>query len=246
MTRLVLVHGSVGNGLSAWSEQVELGDARELLVVNRPGFPPGPLVDHVDFEEHADWLVDQLRAGDHLCGHSYGGVVSLVATGKFPELSSLTVIEPPAFGLAAGNPDVDALVTAAQNHWATCEREPHAFLTGFYRCITGRDVDLPNPLPADVEQGARTLMVERGPWEAQPPLAAIADTGLPTLVVSGGWSPAFDAVCHELVSALGSEYAVHPGAGHNAQAAPGFNDTLTAFLDRVESGRCDQIGRAHV
>ena len=206
-----------------------------MLVVNRPGFPPGPLVDRVDFAEHADWLINELQPGDHLCGHSYGGVVSLMAATRFSHLASLTVIEPPAFGLAAGNPQVDVLVSSLKDHWATCERDPHTFLTGFYSRVAGREITLANPLPPDLEQGARVLMVERGPWEAQPALSAIAANGLPTLVVSGGWSPAFDAVCHALVSNLGSDFVVLEGSGHNAQSAPGFNDALEGFLDRVES-----------
>ena len=95
MERIVFVHGSVGNGES-WAKQRVLADRFELLIVNRPGFPPGPLVDRIDFEEHARWVAAQLRPGDHLCGHSYGGVVSLYAAAQAPALASLTVVEPPA------------------------------------------------------------------------------------------------------------------------------------------------------
>src|SRR5512146_3215131 len=107
MQRIVFVHGSVGNGDAAWVEQRPLADEFELVVLNRPGFPPGPLVERVDFEEHAGWVVDQLQPGDHLCGHSYGGVVSLYAAAQTPGLASLAGVEPPAVGLAAGNPGAD-------------------------------------------------------------------------------------------------------------------------------------------
>src|SRR5687768_15273588 len=96
MERLVLVHGSVSNGPATWGAQRPLADRFELVVLNRPGFPPGPPVERVDFEEHAEWVAAALRPGDHLCGHSYGGVVSLLAAAAAPELRSLTVIEPPA------------------------------------------------------------------------------------------------------------------------------------------------------
>ena len=65
-----------------------------------PGFPPGPPVERVDFEADADWLVERLRPGDHLCGHSYGGVICLLAAAQYPEVGSLTVIEPPATRVA--------------------------------------------------------------------------------------------------------------------------------------------------
>lgn len=104
MERVVFVHGSVGNGDAAWVEQRPLADEFELVVLNRPGFPPGPLVERVDFEEHARWVVERMQPGDHLCGHSYGGVVSLYAAAQAPELRSLAVVEPPAFGIAADRP----------------------------------------------------------------------------------------------------------------------------------------------
>jgi hypothetical protein len=40
--RLVLVHGSVRNGDFAWRSQEVLGAHFELVVLNRPRFPPNP------------------------------------------------------------------------------------------------------------------------------------------------------------------------------------------------------------
>ncbi len=73
--RLVLVHGSVGNGPMTWAAQAPLAERFELVVVNRPGFPPGPLVESVDFEEHGRWLAERLEPGDHLAGHSYNRIL---------------------------------------------------------------------------------------------------------------------------------------------------------------------------
>lgn len=74
--RILLVHGSVVGGRATWREQRRaVGDRAELVVLERPGFAPGPVED-VDFERHADWVAERLRHGDHLVGHSYGGVVS--------------------------------------------------------------------------------------------------------------------------------------------------------------------------
>jgi pimeloyl-ACP methyl ester carboxylesterase len=98
--RLVFVHGSVRNGEAAWAAQRPLAVDYELVVLNRPGYPPNRPEERIDFEEQASWVAERLTPGDHLCGHSYGGVVSLYAAGVFSELASLTVLEPPAFGLA--------------------------------------------------------------------------------------------------------------------------------------------------
>ena len=51
--RVVLVHGSVGSGWSTWWAQRPLAERFTLVVPDRPGTPPNPPVDHVDFEEQA-------------------------------------------------------------------------------------------------------------------------------------------------------------------------------------------------
>src|SRR3954451_14117105 len=103
--RVVLVHGSVVNGETTWAAQRPLAEQFELVVPNRRGFPPGPDVERVDFEDEAVWLEQFVTPGTHLVGHSYGGVIALLAAARHPELlRSLTVIEPPAFGAARGIP----------------------------------------------------------------------------------------------------------------------------------------------
>jgi pimeloyl-ACP methyl ester carboxylesterase len=208
MARIVFVHGSVGNGDTAWAAQRPLADEYELVVLNRPGFPPGPLVERVDFEEQAGWVAERLQPGDHLCGQSYGGVVSLYAAALEDGLASLTVVEPPAFGLAAGRPQVDEFIARLKPLWAgEGPDEPRAFLAAFYGLVRGKPVELPDPLPPDQYQGAQVLMIERGPWEADPPLAELRSEPFPKLVVSGGWSPQFDAVCDVLEERLDAERA---------------------------------------
>src|SRR5260370_10903199 len=84
-------------------------------------------------------------------------------------------------------------------------------------------------------QGARTLMVERAPGEAEPPLDELAAAPFPKLVVSGAHSAAFDAVCDVLVERLGAQHAVLPGAGHSVQRlGEPFNELLAAFVSRAD------------
>ena len=89
--------------------QRPLAERFELVAPNRRGFPAGPDIDHVDFEEEAAWLEQFFKPGTDLVGHSDGGVIALLAAARRPELlRSLTVIEPPCLGVARGNPTVDA------------------------------------------------------------------------------------------------------------------------------------------
>lgn len=81
-------------------------------------------------------------------------------------------------------------------------------------------------------------MVERGPWEATPPLDTLWAGPDPKLVVSGGRSPAFDAVCDVLEARLGARRAVVPGRGHTPQSTgDAFNEVLVGFLDDVMAAR---------
>lgn len=232
MERLILVHGSVSGGRSTWRAQRRLGQRFELDVLERPGFPPNPPIPRVDFERDAEWIAaGVLRPGDHLVGHSYGGVIALLAAASTPvRLGSLTVIEPPATSVAAGHAAVDAFARDGIAWWRDGPRDdPEAFLRGFLRFV-GSTYDPPSPLPAPLAQGARALVTERGPWEAQIPLNALVARSVPTLVVSGAHHAAFDAICDRLEDALDADRLVLPGHGHTPQVDPAFNDALVAFV----------------
>jgi pimeloyl-ACP methyl ester carboxylesterase len=233
--RLLLVHGSVVNAELTWSAQKPLADRFEIVAPNRRGFPPGPDVDRVDFEGEAVWLEPFLEPGAHLVGHSYGGLIALLAAGRRPELvRSLTVIEPPSFGVARGNPAADAFTAAIEEHWTNGPRDPAEFLRGFFGLV-GSSVPPGNFTP-ELLQGARTLMVERNPAEAVIPLDELARAPFPKLVVSGGHSPAFEAVCDVLEERLRAERAVLPGIGHSVQRlGKPFNELLTGFILRGET-----------
>ena len=232
--RVLFVHGSVVNGDATWAAQRPLAERFELVIPNRRGFPPGPDVESVDFEDEAAWLDLYLEPGTHLVGHSYGGVIALFAAARRPELlRSLTVIEPPALAVAQGNPVADAFAESSTRLWESGPHDPETFLRGFLAAVNA-----PAPRgcfsPA-LLQGARTLMVERYPWTAEIPFADLEATRFPKLVVSGGHSEAFDAVCDVLEERLGGERAVLPGAGHAVQRlGEPFNDVLADFVERAE------------
>ncbi len=233
-TRLLLVHGSVVNAELTWSAQKPLAERFDIVAPNRRGFPPGPDVERVDFEDEAVWLEQFLEPGTHLVGHSYGGVIALLAAARRPELlRSLTVIEPPAFGVARGVPAVDDFIARIGEQWTNGPRDPGEFLRGFL-ALVGSSTP-PGDFTPELLQGARTLMVERSPAEAVIPFDELAQARFPKLVVSGGHSPAFEAVCDVLEERLGAERAVLPGAGHSVQRlGEPFNELLTSFVQRAD------------
>ena len=228
--RAVLVHGSVGNGPATFSALGPLEERFDVVVPNRGGYPPGPALERIDFEEQAVELAPLLEDGAHLVGHSYGGVISLLIAARYPKrVRSLTVSEPPAFGVARGNPDVEQLVAGLNEFFAAGPYEPSEYLRGFLASV-GSELRLPEPLPPALEQGARAAMVERPPWEAEIPLDELAAAPFPKLVISGGHHAAFDAVCDVLEERLRAERAVLPGAGHSVPRAPGYAERLLEFF----------------
>lgn len=233
---VLLVHGSVADAEATWPAQRPLAERWTLVLLDRPGYGPNPPVEHEDFEVDAGHVAELLGESMHLVGHSYGGVVSLLATARRPEaVRSLTVVEPPAFAVAAGDPDVDALVARLRGHWKQGPLEPAAFLRGFLELV-GSNRALPDLLPPGLQRGAEILLAHRPPWEAEIPLDDLAAAPFPRLVVSGGHNPAFDAVCDVLGERLGAERAVIPGAGHSVQrTGPPFNERLEAFLRAAEA-----------
>ena len=229
--RVVLIHGSGGNAETAWTAVRPLSDRFTLVMPDRGGYPPNPPLDRIDFETQAAELAPLLEDGAHLVGHSYGGVIALLIAARHPQLvRSLVVSEPPAFGLARGNPAVDALVERLDEHFTSGPREPRAFAEGFL-ALVGTKARLPDPLPPKVEQIIRATMAERMPWEAEIPLDALAQATFRKLVVSGAHHPAFDAVCDVLEERLPARREVLPGAGHGIPRAPGYRELLAGFLD---------------
>ena len=224
--RLVLVHGSGGN---SWPAQRPLAERYTLVMPTRTGYPPNPPLEHIDFDVQARELLELLEPGDHVVGHSYGGVVSLIAAPDV-ELASLTVCEPPAFGVAREHPAVARLIADLAPLWPT-DLPPEEFLRAFVETLGALGpYNAPSPLPPAMEASVRAIMVERAPWEAEIPFAKLAASTFPKLVVSGAHNAAFDAVCDVLEERLDAERAVLPGAGHSIPRAAGFNARLEEFL----------------
>jgi pimeloyl-ACP methyl ester carboxylesterase len=231
--RVVLIHGSGSGGTVAWSGQSPLGERFRLVIPTRSGYAPNPPLERVDFEEQADELGPLLGDCAHLVGHSYGGVISMLIAAAHPDaVRSLTVSEPPAFGVARGDPDADRFVAELRALFGSTH-DPEEYLRGFL-AIVGSSMELPSPLPPELEASSRASMAERPPWEAEIPLEALASASFPKLVISGAHHPAFDAVCDVLEERLGAERAVLPGAGHSVPRAPGYNERLSTFLDEAE------------
>ena len=183
----------------------------------------------MDFEHEAAVFEPILESGSHLVGHSYGGIVAMYLAAAAPQrILSLTVIEPPAFGLTEA-PEAVKLRAAFQELWADGPREPFEFFRLFASLVGERPWPRP-PLPPAMEAGVRALMGERAVWEARPDLDALAQAPFPVLVVSGGHAPGFETVCDAIASRTNAQRAVIRGAQHSVpRVGQPFNDLLEQF-----------------
>lgn len=233
---VLLLHGSVVGSQRTWRHQLVLAQEWSLVLPNRPGFGSSPPLQRGDFEAEAPLVAELLGEGAHLVGHSYGAVIAMYAAALRPHaVRSLTLSEPGCLRIAAGDPRVDAQIAGGELLYGNAAAmEPLEFLRAF-RGGVGSTHQTPAELEGELLAGVRLLMRERPPWDADPPLEVLASAPFPKLVISGGHSPVFEAVCDVVAARLGAQRALIAGCGHTIPAAAGpYNDRLRAFLAQCE------------
>ncbi|HEY3766855.1 MAG TPA: alpha/beta hydrolase [Gaiellales bacterium] len=247
----LLVHGSMSFGALAFSEQGPLAAEFELHVVDRRGFGRSPDgAGRVDFDADAADIAALLDPPMHVLGHSYGAIACMLAAARRPRsVRSLTVIEPPAFGLVPGDPAVAHLMARLERHIdARAGMTEEQYLRGFLEAW-GFDFGTAGgpTLNAVARRSVRRSMGERLPTEARIPLDDLGRALFPVLVARGGWDAvpeparaiggsAFAAVCDLLVQRLGAQEAVFPGAAHQPQLlGEPFNRRVAAFWHAADA-----------
>ena len=219
---VLLVHGGASPA-TTWGALAPLGERWALTYFRRREGRP-------DFGVDADDLVPLLEERPHVVAHSYGTLGALIAAGRARDrVRSLTIIEPPLGHLVPGDPEVARVVAmgdAALTHGL--DTDP-ATLREFLVMAGSPGVD-EGPLPEEVARGVRRAHGGRLTSEAEVPLTALREAGIPALVASGAHNAALERVCDAVAAGLGARREVHPGAGHFVAAAPGFADSLEAFL----------------
>ncbi len=257
---VLMVHGSFSWGEETWAQQRPLAERYQLRLLDRRGFGLSPPAAGEDFEVDARDIAEALGDGAHLVGHSYGGVGTMLAAALRPEsVWSMTVIEPPAFGVLRGNAAVERLVTRLEQVFERADDlapgDFHvAFLEAFgYELPRDRGVTREEMIDGLSEMDIRAIGCsahQRMPWEAVVPFDALASAPFPTLVVSGGWDrcsttakriggTAFRALCDVLEEQMEAERTVISGATHGPQVrkARAFNERLAAFLESASRER---------
>ncbi len=217
-TPVVLVHGSLATGADEWQAQRPLADEGfRLLVLDRRGYGQSPAADGEDFLRDADDIVALMGEGAHLVGHSYGGLGALFAAARRPDATlSLALLEPATFALGQHHLAARVLVDQVRALWDQDIPDEH-WVVRFLELV-GSDPDALSPeLVAAAVPLVPVFRRGRPIWYRDLPLAELATTAFPKLVISGGHSAGFDAICDDLAQLIGASRAVAMGAGHEVQ-----------------------------
>ena len=229
-TPVVLVHGSLALGAEEWEQQRPLADAGyQLLVLDRCGYGASPEAEGEDFLRDAEDIVELMGDGAHLVGHSYGGLGVLFAAARRPEATlSLTLLEPGTFALGQEHPAGRALVNEVRAMWY--DDVPDAeWVVGFLKAVGSDPDDFPPEFLAAALPLVPVFRRGRPMWHPDLPLDELAAAAFPKVVVSGGHSAGFDAICDDLAKRIGALRAVVEGAGHEIQfTGQPINDLLLA------------------
>ena len=234
-TPVVLVHGSLATGADEWQEQRPLAEEGfRLLVLDRRGYGRSPAADGEDFLRDADDIAELMGDGAHLVGHSYGGLGVLFAAARRPGATfSVTLLEPGAFALGQHHPAARSLLEDVRRLWDQ-DLPDEDWVIRFLKAV-GSDPDALSPeLIAAAVSLVPVLRRGRPPWQGELPLAEMAAAAFPKLVVSGGHSAGFDAICDDLAARIAASRSVVTGAGHEVQfAGRPLNEALLALWRRA-------------
>ena len=130
---------------------------------------------------------------------------------------SLTLLEPGAFGFGQGEAVGRAFLEDVRHLWEQDlpdEEWVVRFLTivGSAGALSQELLDAAVPLVPVLRRG-------RPPWDTALPFTELASARFPKVVVSGGHSGAFDAICDDVAERIGASRMVIQGAGHEIQFA---------------------------
>jgi pimeloyl-ACP methyl ester carboxylesterase len=230
-TPVVLVHGSLATGAEEWQAQRPLADEGfRLLVPDRRGYGRSPAAEGEDFLRDGEDIAELMGEGAHVVGHSYGGLGVMSAAARRPDATrSLVLLEPGAFALGQDHAAARSLEDAVRGMW-DLDLPDEEWVVRFLKAVGSNPDEFPPEFLAAAVPLVPVLRRGRPPWSPELPLAELAAAAFPKLVVSGGHSTGFDAICDDLAERIGASRAVVEGAGHEIQfTGTPLNERLVAL-----------------
>ena len=247
--RVVMVHGggqgSVVGGEKNFHNQYHLAkEGWQLIVPDRPGHGHSPYQGWPDdAAKDGAWTAELLEEGAHLVGHSFGGAVALDAAARRPgAVRSLTLIEPAMHKLAIDDPHVRKFVFGLIKI-ALFSFSAETLITRAFRHI-----GIPPELSGRTDKAergrlAKSLKNLKLPSKAtlHNQLEVVRQANIPLLVVTGGWSEAFDISSARAAKLGGGRHVIIPSPHHFPQIVSGefsalLKDHMTTADSRAATG----------
>ena len=252
--RVLLIHGGVqgglGGGPGTFREQKALAEkGLQLRVADRPGFGQTPSRGPDDMQADSVWASAELGDGAHLIGHSFGGAVALLAAARRPSaVRSLILIEPALIPLLPGSRAMRTNRGARADFLRMGEAWLAAQTPADYGLTLARDLGVLSQGTSDgvaidldrqsaQELGCALLRARVASADAMRKAAhAVGKAGIPVLIVTGGWSPTFDAVGEVSAEFTQGRHVIVRSPNHFIQlmASEAFNETATNFIQMAE------------
>ncbi len=228
--RVLLLHGSTGKAGTMWEPVHSLADGFELVIPDRRGWGNSPSGTVDDLDIQVEELAKLLGEGAHLVGFSYGALLALLITGRYPNrVKSLLVHEPPVFHLSSGEDHIEEQISLLRHAFENAPNgDPAEFFFRFLKA-TGGNPTGPKPLTPEQQSTCLRMMQEPNSIDVEIPLDLIRTASFPKLVFSGQSLPAFTVLCRSLAKQIESEIVEIPEASHGVRH-PGFTKTLGNFL----------------
>ena len=248
------VQGGLGGGPSTFSKQEALAQRGwQLSVVDRPGFGQSQSRGPDDMMADSVWIADMLGSGTHMMAHSWGAAEALLAVARRPEaVKSLILVEPALEALLPTDPSfkdnpVAQAAIGGRVRQLLGAKSPAEYGLSFATSLGTADTgdSAPNAVAAafaaDPAQAARVgcalLRARMAPPEAfKAAVDAVAKAGIPVLVISGGWSPAYNAVGDLVAKMARGRHVIVKSPSHFVQlaSAEAFNEVVDTFMREAE------------
>lgn len=248
------VQGGLGGGPSTFAKQEALAQQGwRVSVVDRPGFGQSPSRGPDDMLADSIWIAGMLGDGTNLLAHSWGAAEALLAAARRPEaVKSLIMVEPALEALLPTDPgfkDNPVAQAAIGERVRTLlgAKSPAEYGLGFAMSLGTAETGAGAPnavaaaFKADPTQAAHVgcalLRARMAPPEAFKAAAeAVAKAGVPVLVISGGWSPAYVAVGDLVAKLTHGRHVIVDSPSHFVQLASAepFNQVVDAFMREAD------------
>jgi len=246
------LQGGIGGGPLTFQRQHALAERGgfRISMLERPGFGQSPSRGREDMVHDSVWIADKFLAPPagagavakvHVLGHSWGGGLSLLAAARHPEgVRSLILVEPamPMLAVLDALKRLDYAGFSSVVDWLSPLADAHS--PGEYGRVfvqsLGRPLQLENG-PAVTDELISTLgesfltSESASPSDMAKAAAVIKQHRIPTLIITGGWSPSFDYVAEVAAKATGGSVAKVASPNHFPmyENADEFNRVVEEF-----------------